>query len=48
MCWDKATCWDYAAGVPKYMNRDPPCKSQIMKIAMNETFNFRDLNRCKD
>ena len=48
MCWDKATCWDDEADVPKYLNRDTPCKSQTMKIAMNETFNLRDLNRCKD
>ena len=49
MCWDKATCWDTDAGVPKYMNRDPPCQSQTIMGTMNETFNLRDLqNRCKD
>ena len=49
MCWDKATCWDYDAGVPKYMNRDPPCQSQTIMGSMKETFNLRDLqNRCKD
>ena len=52
MCWDKATCWDDDAGVPKYMNRDPPCKSQIIKLSMNETSSTRvtssDLNRCED
>ena len=44
MCWDKATCWDYVAGVPKYMNRDPPCKNQIMYVT---PFNLEDLNPCK-
>ena len=49
MCWDKATCWDNDAGVPKYMNRDPPCQSQTIMGTMNETFNLRYLqNRCKD
>ena len=49
MCWDKATCWDYDAGVPKYMNRDPPCQSQTIMGTMNETFNLRDLeNICQD
>ena len=49
MCWDKTTCWDNDAGVPKYMNRDPPCQSQTIMGTMNETFNLRDLqNRCKD
>ena len=49
MCWDKATCWDYDAGVPNYMNRDPPCQSQTIMGTMNETFSLRDLqNRCKD
>ena len=49
MCWDKATCWDYDAGVPKYMNRDPPCQSQTIMESMNETFSLKHLqNRCKD
>ena len=49
MCWDKATCWDYDAGVPKYMNRDPPCQSQTIMTTINETFSLRDLqNQCKD
>ena len=52
MCWDKATCWDDVAGVPKYMNRDPPCESQTIKLSMNETVSSEtsssDLNRCED
>ena len=49
MCWDKATCWDYDAGVPKYMNRDPPCKSQRIVGVMNDVLNLRDLeNKCQD
>ena len=49
MCWDKTTCWDYDAGVPKYMNRDPPCQSQTIMGTMNETYNLRDLqNQCED
>ena len=49
MCWDKATCWDYDASVPKYMNRDPPCLSQRIMGAMKDAFNLRDLeNKCQD
>ena len=46
MCWDKETCWDHDAGVPKYLNRDdPPCKSQTMFVT---PFSMKGLNRCKD
>ena len=46
MCWDKETCWDHDADVPKYLNRDdPPCKSQTMFVT---PFSMKGLNRCKD
>ena len=45
MCFDRETCWDNEAGVPNYLNRDPPCRNEKWLV---KGFFLSHANLCED